>query len=230
MILPFADLGLTGVLVDLLAVAGGAATGGLGAGWGGQRLSRITIRRQLPRPVLQGLRVGGGALSGFLVWLFVFGIGGFGLGTGGFGVGNPGGGVETSAPTSAAEAANTLPTAPETSREAIASREKPLPSAPSGVVKPPMKEMVRIELLGGERYRGDDRWYKVDGGAPQKLGEVLAKLGALQQRDPKFKMVEILLYENGSVAEAHPAVGRLKEGLENLKLAYQTQFLTEEAP
>ncbi len=207
------------LVVNLLAVLGGAAAGGLGTGWTGQRLTKMTARRQLPEPVVRSLRVLGGGVSGFLTWLLIFGNGGgFGLGTGGLGLSQSGPGEHSEPDPSQVAPAPSTP------------QEKP-PTTSAPATRPaPGKETVRVEMLGGRRYKNDERFYKVEGGAPLSLVEVLKWLREERERNPRLRSVEIVIYLTGSVAESHPAVDDLKEGARGLGLAVSTRVIDQDAP
>src|SRR5208282_4112211 len=129
---------LAATLVNLLAVAGGAAVGALLTGWLTKLLVRLTTRRQLPRWALILLRSLGGIVSGLLVWLLVFGSGGpgYGLGGGGWGLGaGSGQGTETA-----------RTTGPE---QPVSSHREPPPTQPARA------DSLHIEMLGGDRVKGE---------------------------------------------------------------------------
>jgi hypothetical protein len=92
-------------VLRVLAVVGGAAVGGFGAGLITQGLSRLLTTRPVPRVPLLIIRLLGAVVCGWLVFLLVFGGGLGGLGGGGgwslFGGGGPGGGSGKESPPAA---------------------------------------------------------------------------------------------------------------------------------
>jgi len=178
-----------------LAVAGGALLGAILSGSLVKLAARMVRRRQVPALALNGVRFLGAVGAGFTVYLFVFGPGGGGFGLGGpgwFGSGSPG----SSGPTTTAPPATA--------------------TATTGPISEPT-EVLRIEMLGGARYKGEvrpklnkdeDRFYLVDGiKEPQTLDEVRQRI----DRNPQLKVLEIVIREKGSVAEGHEAVKELKK-------------------
>jgi hypothetical protein len=90
--LPSSDL-LGQWLLRILAVAGGAAVGGVGIGLITQGLSRLLTTRPIPRVPLRIVRILGAIVCGWIVALLLFGggLGGLG-GGGGWSFGGSGGG------------------------------------------------------------------------------------------------------------------------------------------
>src|SRR5437870_3322704 len=84
------DLGLQ--ILKLLAVAGGAAVGGVGSGWLLRLLAKILVHRPVPPRAAQGVKLLGAVALGWAVGLWVYGPGGGGWGRGG-GLGGVGSGL-----------------------------------------------------------------------------------------------------------------------------------------
>jgi hypothetical protein len=193
------------LVVNWLAIVGGAAVGGLGTGWLVKLLARVVGHRPVPPRALTLLRLLGGTAAGLVVYMLVFGTGGggFGFGGGGWGFGGRGsqGDGGATGPTVTRQ-----PTSPER-----------LATGPTGTV-PDGTRVLRVEMLGGERYKGEvrefldkakDRYYLVAGRTePQTLDEVRQ---LLQERTDQIKEVEITILQKGSVAESHVAVKELKQ-------------------
>jgi hypothetical protein len=188
------DLGI--LVLKYLAVAGGAAVGGFGCGGLLRLLARMTVRHPVPRPMKLTVQLLGAVACALLVWKLAFGPGGSGWGGGeGFGLGSGSGNGQ--ATTSKAEPLFT----PDTKRT-----PEPIPQ-PS----PAAGEILRIEMLGGERVR-QERFYLVEGDRePKTLAELRQTLKARQgdKAKPPLKGIEIVIYEN-SVAQNHPAVRDLE--------------------
>ena len=69
-----------GIVGGILAIIGGAAVGGLLIGWLGKLFVRLLTTKPMPPWATSVLRVGGGVVSGWLVYLMVFGGGGSSVG------------------------------------------------------------------------------------------------------------------------------------------------------
>jgi hypothetical protein len=192
------------LVVHSLAVAGGALVAGLLGGWLMQLLARATTTRRVPRPALNLVRVLGAIVGGILVYLFVFGsgAGGYGLGGGGWGFGGKGGAGEQTGKGDSVTP-TTVPTMPTTAAASPTDRQ----------------QILRIEMLGGKRYRGDERFYLVDDRKePRTLFEVRQAIEERKRQAPPLKEMEIVILPEGSVAREHPAVVRLIELARDLGL------------
>jgi hypothetical protein len=199
---PTVNLGIPNVgmlLLKWLAVIGGAALGGVLGGLFLQLLGRALFHRAMPRPAVRLVRLLGGVGLGLLVWFWVFGpggLGGFGGGSGFWPFGARGGsGAGDSTPVDGAK----QPT-----------------SKPAGTA-PTRPDLLRVEMLGGERYKGDERFYLIEGEkTPRTLSELTEALESLRQKKPNLKKLEIVIYDKGSVAEGHEAVRALQQRARDL--------------
>ena len=167
-------------------------------------------------PARDGFRCGkkfrdqsaGAVAGGILVYLFVFGSGGpgYGLGGGGWGLGGKGGAGEQ---TGQGGTGTTTPTRPTTPTQQT--------TAAVGPTDP--RQSLRIEMLGGKRYKGDERFYLADNRQePLTLFEVRQRIEERKRQSPPLKEVEIVILPEGSVAREHPAVARLIEVIRDLGL------------
>jgi hypothetical protein len=210
------DLGMQ--LLKLLAVIGGATVGGLLSGWLFRLVVRLAFRRTVPRPALLLIQFLGAVTLGLFVWYWVVGSGGWGPGGGVF-LGHGGG-------------------TPGTVGEAKGKAEAPKPKAPAdeaakakaaapGVTAGP--EVLRIEMLGGQRVK-EGRFYLPEGQqAPQTLAELRQAVAARQKQGPALKGIEIIIYED-SVARDHPAVRDLEKWARENDLAVTVTFPKREMP
>ena len=171
------------VFLKVLAVAGGAAVGGLLVGFLGKALTRMLTTGAMPPWGVRLLRVGGAVAGGWLVALFVFSGGGSGIGgSGGGKIGDSG-----SSPS------------PSPSQPADENKDK------KGEPKP--SKLVRVEVLGNEtldilkqptgkgarRYRieGEARLYDLEG-KEGKEGEEGIK-DALRKRRKEVPSLKVIL-------------------------------------
>lgn len=183
-------------VVRWLAVIGGGALGGVLGSLLAKLGVRLTgMRRKPPPAAVNILRILGAAVLGIAVYLLVFGPGGTGLGLGpGFGLGGPGtNGTATG-------------TAPEI---------QPRPATGTTGTAKEGRPVLTVEMLGGERYKGEnrphldkdrDRFYLVEGEA-RTWDEVRQMI---RQRKKELKELDIIIRQKGSVAEEHEAVQELK--------------------
>ncbi|MBY0525532.1 MAG: hypothetical protein K2R98_19160 [Gemmataceae bacterium] len=186
------NLGETAVKV--LAVAGGAAVGAFAVGGLVQLIVRLTVRRPVPRAVLTPVRLLGAVAVGLAVWLFVFGSGGGGLGGSGWGFGGKGSGSGNN---------GTGTTQPGPAGSSMKERPSTAPVDRT--------QVVRIEMLGGKRYKNDDRYYLWESDKePLTLLEVRKRLESAKERTPPVKAIEIVILED-SVSEKSPAVEQLRQ-------------------
>lgn len=205
----FADLtpNLGETVVKLFAVAGGVALGALLGGVLVQLLVRLAARRPAPRRVVGLFRVLGAALLGMAVYMFVFGTGGGGLGGSGWGFG--GGGTGTGVGTGS--------TAPAGSTQPIGVGTRP---ATSPATQPERAAVLAIEMLGGKRYKGGERFYLVETvKEPVAFADVRKAIEERAQGKPPLQGIEIIIREEDSVSERDPAVEKLKELAKDLRLA-----------
>jgi hypothetical protein len=178
---------LASLLLSVLAVTGGAAAGGVGAGLS-TRLAGKFFRVRAPRPALIMMRLLGAGAGGLAVWLWVFGTGGGGWGAGGgsvFGGKGAGEGEKTFIATTK-------------SRQAV-------PSATTTAAS----DTLRVIMLGGERVK-DQRFYRIEGEAEPKTFVELKQDIKARQQAAKLKTIEIVVYED-SVARDHPTVRDLSD-------------------
>jgi hypothetical protein len=198
------DLGMQ--VLKLLAVAGGAAVGWLGSGVLFRLLARMSLGRQVPRPMMFVVRALGAVALGLAVWYWAFGTGGSGFGTGaGLGcAGGQGPGAEVEAPP-----------------EPRPLESPPLPAEKAGAGS----DVLRVEMLGGARVQ-EQRFYVLEGERrPKTFAELREALQARQQDKSKgpLKGVEIVIYED-SVAQDHPAVRDLERWAKQHDLAVRLVF------
>jgi hypothetical protein len=182
------DLGAR--VVNILAVAGGAALGWLFAGLVVKLLAGAVSRRPVPRPALFLVRALGGTAAGLAVYFLLFGGGGSGWGLGGPGGWVFGGkGKDGTGPGVAAR-----PSSPEK----ITPPTKDKESKPS-----PRTDTLRVEIIPSKLYaqRKDKRFYRIEGESQYRtLGEVADRIEELRSKEPAIKVVEIITYRN-SIAE-----------------------------
>jgi hypothetical protein len=162
-----AQLGLPAAALTVLQVI--AAIGGAFVGWFiSDPVARITYRLAVQKPIpgwsLPWIKLCCAALVGLLIYYFVSlggGPGGWGYGPGlGGGPGKGAGGKETDAVSR-----------DRSDDKTRADKTPPGDKAPKAVVRRP----VEIEVLGGKRYPGDERYYLLRPAAKaMTLGEVEA--------------------------------------------------------
>jgi hypothetical protein len=191
------DVGL--LLLKVLAVVGGTVLGGLLGGLLLQLLVRAFFHRATPKPALRVIRLLGGLVLGLLVWLWVFGEGGpggLGGGSGFWPFGGKGGSGTGTAPLIQATA-----------------KQK----GPATASSPSRPDVLRVEMLGGDRYKSDERFYLIEGEkTPRTLSELTDALTTLREKKPGLKKLEIVIYDTGSVAEGHEAVRALQQRARDL--------------
>jgi hypothetical protein len=178
------------VALRILAAVAGALIGWLTTGYLVRLLVRLAFRRATPRPVVFLSRLVGAAVLGLLVYYYLHpgGSGGWGLGGGGSGVGKNGTGSTGVQKT--AKASTTKATTPRATE------------------KTPAADVLTIAMLGGSRYKGEQRYYLVDGKQPARtLVEVKEYLKTNKGR---YRRLEIVIYPD-SVAREHQATTRLEE-------------------
>lgn len=206
------DLGL--LLIKLLAVAGSAALGWIGAGaavgWG----TRLTLRRKLPAGLLVVVRLLGGLIAGWLVYWWLFQAGG----TGGFGGSGGGWWPFGGRGSGSNQGATTTTTAPR-STEPGATKPLEVPTSPP----------LRVILLGGDRVVAQRFYLLGEETMARTLTELEPEL--LRWREahagPPRPVLEIVLYRN-SVDRENPAVAELKDWAEQHGFAVKLDFPNEE--
>jgi hypothetical protein len=201
------DLGM--LILKGLAVAGGAAVGGLGSGLLFRLLVRLSLHRTVPQKALLLVRALGAAALGLAVWMWVFSTGGSGPGLGGL-LGSGAGGQSTE--TRAQPGPSTEPTP----KHQAATPKGSIPESRQ-VLAP---DTMRIEILGGERVK-QERFYLLEGEKePRTLSEVRkAILARREDRDkPPLVGIVIMIY-GSSVARDHPAVRNLQKWAEENRLS-----------
>jgi hypothetical protein len=187
------------VVIKVLAVAGGVLVGAVVSGLLLQLLVRLTTTARPPRWALRVVRVLGGVILGWLVFLFVFGYSG-GTGGGFFGGGGPGtgkgGGAGTTAKTET------------TGKETVQSTEREKASKGSS---------LRVEVLVDPRSNAPG--FRVEGRQGLlSLAELQSLVKHRQQEGPGVKRLEIVLYRNSPDRDSGPVKELLtwcnREGLE----------------
>lgn len=159
-------------------------------------LYRLAFHRPLPGWGTFLSRLGGALVLGFLAFYYVPLGGGAGWGWGPGGGGGPGLGPGSGGGTNDGKGKGGK----------VADDKKGLAKIPNS---------LEIELLGGERYKQDERYYLIERKPPAKtLDEVEDYLK--NQKD--VSVLFIVLLPEESVGSKHPAVGRLKTLAESYKI------------
>lgn len=187
------------IVVNVLAVLGGAALGGFGSGWLTNLLTRSLTRRPLPPWPLKAVRLLGATAMGLAVYLLVFGSGGgFGLG-GGWGLGGGGSGA-TGSPGGTGSTGTTRPAG-------TASIGAPL---------------LRVEMLGGERYVKENCFYLLEGDVEGRtLDAVRQFLEERATQGTPVKELEIVIRQKGSVARQSQQVRQLEQMARDRGIIYK---------
>jgi hypothetical protein len=185
------------MVVNVLAVAGGAFLGGLLTGVAVQLMVRGMTMSRVPRWLLWALRVLGGVAVGLVVYTLLF-RGGAGGGPGsGWGFGSPGTGGQDHA--GAGE--GTPATGKETSPPAETARE-------NGSTAPARAGPLRVEVLG--LWQGkpitDGRVYRVEGEEERhSLAEMERLIEERRQATPPLREIDVVLTPT-SPAEDKPLI------------------------
>lgn len=194
------DLGY--VVIKVLAVAGGVLVGAVGSGLLLQLLVRLSTTARPPRWAVRVVRVVGGVIVGWLVFLFVFGYSG-GAGGGLFGGGGPGTGKGggTGMTASAGPTGKEGPTARESARSTEGRKERTL----------------RVEVLVDPR--GNGTGFRVAGRQGLlSLAELQSYIQQRREGPTGVKRLEIVLYRNSPDRDSGPVKELLawcnREGLE----------------
>jgi hypothetical protein len=197
-----------------LVLRGAAAVGGAVFGWVlSAPLCRILVRAAFHRPapalVVVAARCAGGAVLACLIFYFLplgFGGGaGFGFGPGGnaSGSGGAGGG------------SNSFTAKSNPGKQAAEIQNKPAPP----------REILDIELIGGKRYRGDDRFYLLRRQEPPVPIKDVEKL--FQENKGRLEVHIILTAE--SVGRSHAAFQRLNNLAQKYDLPTLEKYLDRSA-
>ena len=167
----------------MLAIAGGVAVGALGCGWFVKMVVRLVTGQKVPQRILTGFRILGGLTMGFLIWTWVFSVGGEG-GMGGSGAGwwpfGQGGGKGAAVERPVAD------TPPAQKKEA-----EPVPAK---------TEVLAVQLLGGARVK-EQRFYVLENRPPLNLSELQR---IIEERKPSLGRLDILITATASIATILP--------------------------
>ena len=180
---------MTSLLINLLAVAGGAAAGAAGTDVSARVAGRFFALRRVPRPALYVLRALGAGAVGLAVWMWVFGTG-----AGGWG---PGGGGSVFGGKGAGDAGN---------QPVGVTSKQPVTAQPAASSQ---GDRMTVIMLGGDRVK-DQRFYRVEGEREAKTLDELKDEIKTRQKSGKLKTIEILVYED-SVARNHATVRELND-------------------
>jgi hypothetical protein len=189
-------------VLRLAAGIGGALVAWFATGPVIRVLYRVALRRAAPGWMLPWARLGGAGLAGWLIFYFLPLGGGSGFGWGAGAGGGPGRG-----PGDGSAKANGQAT--KTDKTSIA--ESPKRDL----------EALEIELLGGKRFQGQDRYYLIQRKEPAVTFEDV-KAYFMKHEDRLAQDVTIVLTPE-SVAEEHGAILRLKGIIEKYKRTWQVK-------
>jgi hypothetical protein len=215
------DLGWGENVIRVLAVVGAAVLGGLAFAWLVGLIVKVATTRIPPRWATLGLRLGGGLICGWLVYLVAFGGGGTGLGgTGGWlgGSGGPGKGNDSRAEVSPDKVKKNKD---DKSKDDKGKEEKKDPSGPGK--EDASNATVEVEVLGNDdlqkilksRSIDRERRYRLGPGRLKiarelhTLSEAKQKLRELFATRPELKSIEIVLYRD-SPTKNGPEVAALQ--------------------
>jgi hypothetical protein len=177
------------------AAVGGAVLGWFLAGPACRLLIRAAFHKRAPTIVVLPARCAGAAVLACLIFYFL--PLGFGGGAGwGFGPG-PGGGPGGSG--GATSSAKTNPDKASVSHE-------------SGTA--PKREVLNIELIGGERYKDDKKYYLLRREQPP----VTLKEVETYFKDNEGRLEVYIILTRDSVGESHPAVRQLRNLADKYKM------------
>lgn len=212
----FGQFGLPEAALMVLRVIAGV--GGAFVGWFvSDPLARVTHRLLAGKPIpgwtLPWLKLGGAVLVGLLVYFFIplgGGPGGFGFGPGlggGPGKGAGPGGTEVNGNAASGKA----------EKKHAVEEKKPVEKSPEAIVRKP----VEIEVLGGQRYPGDGRYYLL-----RRTGKAMT----LQEVESYFKEHASKLELHVIVTSDSPdnAITGVTDALTRLANRYQIPSLVEE--
>jgi hypothetical protein len=200
----------------LLAIIGGAAVGGVGVGLLVFVIVRAMTGRYLPRWALMTLMVISGLVSGWLVALWVFGVGGTGLGgPGGTGIGGTPGSDKT---VNVATDKDTVPQPDDWARDV---------------------STLYVEVLGEDTLKkidkknfDEERRYRIRTEKKTQLlkrEEVVDFVKKRLEKEPTLKAVTLVLYKDGPAAGTD-WVDKLKEEVGVFTIPNSKQRLAVSAP
>jgi hypothetical protein len=212
---------ITGPVVRVLAVVGGAVVGAFAVGLLAQLLVRALTAQKLPRWPLLAIRLMGGILAGWLVALLVFGGGGGGLGGPGGGWFGPGAGPGSST--------NKGPGAVEKDKSAQEKPEsKPAPAGAGSLRVEVLKDTTLEKVTGGTTDR--KRCYRAEGKL-LTLKELQEFVKQRQRQQPPLSRMVIVLYKHDSPEEHVLLVSSLKAWAEReQKMKVDVSKLDQAAP
>jgi hypothetical protein len=203
-------------LVRILAVLGGAAVGGTGAGLVAQVLTRMVAARSLPRLPLRIIRLLGAVTLGLAMALFLFGVGG-GLGGGGTGWGLFGGRGTGSGNGASAHLTGTTE---ETSRKEPSRTD-------TGKARVVPEEASRIEVLGEPIQ--DDRWYRIEGQSERHTLAEVRRLVEQRRKEGPLRQLVIIVYLNSPDRDKNQVV-QLRDLARDLGLTPSVEEPRRDAP
>jgi hypothetical protein len=204
--------------VRIFAALAGAFVGWLLSAAVVRLLVRLAFHRPTPRWVLLLCRIVGAVLIGLLVYYYLHpgGSGGWGLGGGGLGLGGGGSGPGKSGTGVTA----TVRTATEkTTTEKIGTARS--------TEKTTLPDTLRVEMLGGPRYKGEMRYYQLEGKEPAQTLEEVEEY--LKKNKGRYRRVEIVLYPD-SIASEHPEIARFRQLVERYGLLLSISRATRVPP
>jgi hypothetical protein len=181
------------LFVRIAAAIGGALVGYFLSGPILRMLYRLAFQRPAPAWLLPLGKLCSGAIIGLLIFFFLPLGGGDGWGWGpGWGTGAGGDGGDGGS-------------------KAGKSKSKQIASTDGAV-----REKLDIELLGGKKYAGDERFYLVKRTPPAKTLSEVEEL--LKDNADKLEVHILLTDESESVARSHPAFRRLRDLLQRYRI------------
>ncbi len=208
------------LFVRSLAVAGGAAVGGFGAGVVTQLVSRLLTTRKVPPLALRFVRLLGAAAVGIVAAILLFGSGG-GWGGGGTGWGLLGGaGLDSGTGKGSQGAEATARATPP---------DKETRKSDAGRKEVPASATARVEVLGDDRVR-DGRLYRFEGEERLRtLAEIRDALEARKKDRPPLEKVVLVIYQNSPDEQKHQVVA-LRNLAEDLGLTVGKDLPPRDAP
>jgi hypothetical protein len=194
--------------VRVLAVVGGACLGAFVVGWLAQVLARLAFNQKVPPWPLWAVRLLGGLVCGWLVWLWLFG-------GGGGGIGGPGGWWGGGQGKGEADKGKPKEERPEKDKDRKKDKDKSFSPVPPD-------ESLRVEVLGDaplKKLEGKfdpHRRYRVGREARLlTLEEVQARVRKRRAGKPPLRRLEVVLYKD-SPARDRPQVAALVRWAEDL--------------
>ncbi len=198
----FSGISSTGqLIIRLIAAVGGFVVGYMFSGPLWRVVWRVTARKPISPGLLPWMKFCTGLVLAAALYTLVHLGGGGGWGWGGGG-GSGGGGGKGDGKGSGNEDATT-PGDPS-------KKGNPDPIA----AKTPGREILVVELLGGDRYPGDGKYYLVDRKQPPVA--IAAVDEAFQKRVDKIELH--IQYAPDSVGKHHPAAERLRDAASKYRI------------